>query len=261
MDHFYHCCLSSAVQLLSALNHSISLFVSVSQIILRQLVAAAKALQDKCIFHRDIKVENILIETGSDVPRVRLIDFGLSCFVKKTSLYRVFYGKMSNFYSCSSLIYPSVTLTFKQSFSSSSPSFNHVCIAGTSAHVPPEWYSRFAYRAGPTTVWQMGVVLFDCLHRKSHFDTTRFLRKKLKINNRLSKSKKNTLKHTNLFNFSSHSAASPSPSSVFSFFLFRLPGFLADLFDQSPREAPHPGGAPASPVAQMNQHYTKTHTL
>ncbi|XP_039469443.1 uncharacterized protein LOC120440648 [Oreochromis aureus] len=57
-------------------------------VILKQLVDAAKHLEDKHIFHRDIKSENILIETGSDVPRVSIIDFGLSCFVKERSLYQ-----------------------------------------------------------------------------------------------------------------------------------------------------------------------------
>uniref|UniRef100_A0A3P9CPX3 non-specific serine/threonine protein kinase n=1 Tax=Maylandia zebra TaxID=106582 RepID=A0A3P9CPX3_9CICH len=93
------------------------------QVILKQLVDAVKELEDKHIFHRDIKGENILIETGSDVPRVRIIDFGLSCFVKQRSLYRVFYG--------------------------------------TPLHTPPEWYRRSCYRCGPTTVWQMGVVLYE----------------------------------------------------------------------------------------------------
>uniref|UniRef100_A0A3B4Y9A5 non-specific serine/threonine protein kinase n=1 Tax=Seriola lalandi dorsalis TaxID=1841481 RepID=A0A3B4Y9A5_SERLL len=78
------------------------------------------------IFHRDIKLENILIETGSDVPRVRLIDFGLSCFFKKRSVFQDFYG--------------------------------------TCDHIPPEYYSHFTYSASPTTVWQVGVVLFEIRH-------------------------------------------------------------------------------------------------
>uniref|UniRef100_A0A3P9CP22 non-specific serine/threonine protein kinase n=1 Tax=Maylandia zebra TaxID=106582 RepID=A0A3P9CP22_9CICH len=117
------------------------------QVILKQLVDAVKELEDKHIFHRDIKGENILIETGSDVPRVRIIDFGLSCFVKQRSLYRVFYG--------------------------------------TPLHTPPEWYRRSCYRCGPTTVWQMGVVLYEALHAR-HFSTERFLAKKLSIKKRLS---------------------------------------------------------------------------
>ncbi|XP_044225578.1 serine/threonine-protein kinase pim-1-like isoform X1 [Thunnus albacares] len=119
-----------------------------AKIILKQLLDATVELQDKNIFHRDIKTENILIETGADVPRVRLIDFGLSCFVKRGSSYRIFYG--------------------------------------TSCHIPPEWYSCCVYRAGPTTVWQLGVVLYEILHRKSSFETREFLGNKLKISNKLS---------------------------------------------------------------------------
>ncbi|XP_071321606.1 serine/threonine-protein kinase pim-1-like [Trachinotus anak] len=127
-----------------------------AKIVLKQLVHAATELQNKRIFHRDIKLENILIETGSDVPRVRLIDFGLSCFFKKRSVYRVFYG--------------------------------------TSAHIPPEYYKRFTYSAGPTTVWQLGVVLFEMLHSKTRFETNRFLSNKLKINNDLSNNCQDFLK-------------------------------------------------------------------
>ncbi|XP_022069327.2 serine/threonine-protein kinase pim-1-like [Acanthochromis polyacanthus] len=63
-----------------------------AKIITKQLVDAAIHLLENRIFHRDIKVENILIETGSDVPRVRLIDFGLSCVFNRGSSYNVFYG-------------------------------------------------------------------------------------------------------------------------------------------------------------------------
>ncbi|XP_068445238.1 uncharacterized protein [Clinocottus analis] len=120
-----------------------------AKIILKQLVDAAIELQDHCIFHRDIKLENILIETGSEVPRVRLIDFGLSCFIKKRRSFRNFYG--------------------------------------TSPHCPPEWSSRGKYSAGPTTVWQMGIVLFEMLHNFVMFKTTNFLNETLTISDMLSK--------------------------------------------------------------------------
>ncbi|XP_019203177.1 serine/threonine-protein kinase pim-2-like [Oreochromis niloticus] len=125
-----------------------------AKVILKQLVDAVKELEDKHIFHRDIKGQNILIETGSDVPRVRIIDFGLSCFVKQRSLYRIFYG--------------------------------------TPLHIPPEWYIRSCYRCGPTTVWQMGVVLYEALHAR-YFSTARFLTKKLSIKKRLSTECRNFL--------------------------------------------------------------------
>lgn len=64
---------------------------------MKQLVDGALELEKKNIFHRDIKVENVLIETGSDAPRVWLIDFGLSCFAQEGSLFKVFRGTMSCF--------------------------------------------------------------------------------------------------------------------------------------------------------------------
>ncbi|XP_072231743.1 serine/threonine-protein kinase pim-1-like [Leuresthes tenuis] len=127
--------------------HGGSLQEDEAKIIIQQLVDAAVHLKQNSIFHRDIKIENILIETGSDVPRLRLIDFGMSCINKKTSIYRTFYG--------------------------------------TSAHVPPEWLNSCTYSAGPTTVWQVGVVLFEMLHNKD-FRSTNFIRKRLKISSTLS---------------------------------------------------------------------------
>uniref|UniRef100_A0A3P9L057 non-specific serine/threonine protein kinase n=1 Tax=Oryzias latipes TaxID=8090 RepID=A0A3P9L057_ORYLA len=63
-----------------------------AKMILKQLVKAAISLQDKKIFHRDIKVENILIDMSSGAPQVRLIDFGVSCFTESHSEYTTFYG-------------------------------------------------------------------------------------------------------------------------------------------------------------------------
>ncbi|XP_051795466.1 serine/threonine-protein kinase pim-1-like [Acanthochromis polyacanthus] len=119
-----------------------------AKIIVKQLVDAAIDLEDKGIFHRDIKCENILIETGSEVPRVRLIDFGLSCFAKKRSCYRKFYG--------------------------------------THDHAPPEWYCRRTYRAGPTTVYQVGIVLFVMTHRVN-FETTMYFGERVQISDKVSK--------------------------------------------------------------------------
>uniref|UniRef100_A0A8C2XNE1 Serine/threonine-protein kinase n=1 Tax=Cyclopterus lumpus TaxID=8103 RepID=A0A8C2XNE1_CYCLU len=68
-----------------------------AKIIMKQLVDAAIDLQEKHIFHRDIKTENLLIETGMKLPRVRVIDFGLSCFSEEDDVYSTFYGKKSSF--------------------------------------------------------------------------------------------------------------------------------------------------------------------
>ncbi|XP_034543187.1 aurora kinase-like [Notolabrus celidotus] len=110
--------------------------------IMRQLVKAAQELHLIKVFHRDIKLENILLETGTEVPRVRLIDFGVSCVTRKNSCYDIFHG--------------------------------------ASQHCPPEWYKTSMYRAGPTTVWQLGVALFEMLHGGA-FDTLRFINNLMNI--------------------------------------------------------------------------------
>ncbi|KAM4568122.1 serine/threonine-protein kinase pim-2-like [Fundulus diaphanus] len=126
---------------------------SKAKFILKQLVEAGIYLQDANVFHGDIKPENILIETSSAVPRVFLIDFGLSCFDKRRK-FKIFHG--------------------------------------TPEHIPPEFDRHGSYSAGPTTVWQLGVVLFEILHKKM-FKTPSFLTNRLKINNRLSEKCKDLL--------------------------------------------------------------------
>ncbi|XP_053274024.1 serine/threonine-protein kinase pim-1 [Pleuronectes platessa] len=123
-----------------------SLQESEAKTIMKQLVEAAIWLEQNRVFHRDIKPDNILIETGQSVPRVRLIDFGLSCIVKKGTIYTAF--------------------------------------CGTERYAPPEYCSYSVYRAGPSTVWQLGTVLYEMLHTKG-FKTKRFLSQKLKISSKL----------------------------------------------------------------------------
>ncbi|XP_069367925.1 serine/threonine-protein kinase pim-1-like [Paralichthys olivaceus] len=115
--------------------------------IMRQLVDAAIGLEKRHIFHSDLKLQNILIDIGEISPCVRLIDFGLSEIVQKDTVITRF--------------------------------------RGTRRHMPPEWYYHSEHMPGPTTVWQLGIVLYDMLH-KSVFTTRGFLNKKLKISSGLS---------------------------------------------------------------------------
>uniref|UniRef100_A0A3B5MA65 Serine/threonine-protein kinase n=1 Tax=Xiphophorus couchianus TaxID=32473 RepID=A0A3B5MA65_9TELE len=96
-----------------------------AKVILKQLVEAAVYLQNANIFHRDLKVDNVLINSSSEDKQIYLIDFGLSCFDD---------GKQ------------------------------HELLCGTPGHIPLDWMVNSTYKAGPTTVWQLGVVLFEMLH-------------------------------------------------------------------------------------------------
>uniref|UniRef100_UPI003AAF38CE serine/threonine-protein kinase pim-1-like n=1 Tax=Centroberyx gerrardi TaxID=166262 RepID=UPI003AAF38CE len=120
-----------------------------AKIIMKQLVDAAMEIEAKGVFHRDIKLENVLVETGSDVPRVRLIDFGFGRVMREGA---------------------------------------YTQASGTPAYTPPEWYQRGSYRAGPTTVWQLGVLMFGLLAGRLPFDTGRqIVHKKAKLGNGFSR--------------------------------------------------------------------------
>ncbi|KAK5868903.1 hypothetical protein PBY51_009878 [Eleginops maclovinus] len=116
--------------------------------ITRQLVDALIEVHSKGVFHRDIKLDNILMETGSEIPRVRLIDFGCGTFL----LQGMYHSKQ-----------------------------------GTYSYTTPEWFKHGSYRAEPTTVWQVGMVLFGILHSYLPFKTRDDIISVIpKINKRLS---------------------------------------------------------------------------
>ncbi|KAF7648597.1 hypothetical protein LDENG_00154260, partial [Lucifuga dentata] len=115
--------------------------------IMKQLLDAAAETLSAGIFHRDIKLENILLHTDSDVPRVKLIDFGCGTLADE----------------------PATDL------------------AGTPDYFSPEMFKDSSYAAGPTTVWQLGVVLYALLHGRLPFGTRRkTLYKTPKISKQLS---------------------------------------------------------------------------
>lgn len=57
------------------------LFISASQKIIKQLVHALIGIHSRGVFHRDIKLENILVETGTLAPHIWIIDFGCGTLV------------------------------------------------------------------------------------------------------------------------------------------------------------------------------------
>ncbi|KAE8297645.1 Serine/threonine-protein kinase par-1 [Larimichthys crocea] len=118
-----------------------------AKMILKQLVDAAIDMHSKNVFHRDIKLENVLIQKISDVPRVRIIDFGCGCFSTDTP-------------------------------------YDSFC--GTLAHSPPEWIQCQKYWARPTTVWQLGVLFYSLLKGHVPFTTAHYINNDIKFNTALS---------------------------------------------------------------------------
>ncbi|KAM9347790.1 serine/threonine-protein kinase pim-2-like [Symphorus nematophorus] len=114
--------------------------------IIKQLLAAAIAMHCEGDFHRNLKSDNVLIETSSDIPRVQVTDFGCGCFEEKTP-YRNF--------------------------------------AGTFAYAPPEFFIQGTYEAAATTVWQLGELLYELLDGYVMFITSKCLHTKMKFNRKI----------------------------------------------------------------------------
>ncbi|XP_030611992.1 serine/threonine-protein kinase pim-2-like [Archocentrus centrarchus] len=115
----------------------------VAKNIMKQLVDAALMMHTKGVFHRDIKADNLLLETGSKNPRVRIIDFGCGCLVQE------------------------------EPYSS---------FSGTRVDSPPETFKCRSFEAVSTTVWQLGMLLYEMLHDVECFTVSDLLRGKLPVN-------------------------------------------------------------------------------
>uniref|UniRef100_A0A3Q3VVA8 Serine/threonine-protein kinase n=1 Tax=Mola mola TaxID=94237 RepID=A0A3Q3VVA8_MOLML len=124
--------------------------------VMKQLVSALIEIHSRGVFHRDIKPDNILIETSSDVPCVRIIDFGCGTFLTNML---------------------------------------HTVQQGTYEYTPPEWFLNGSYKAEPTTVWQIGVVMFSILQKRLPFrNRSDIVHQNPVLSSRLSMSKLN--RHT-----------------------------------------------------------------
>jgi serine/threonine protein kinase len=96
-----------------------------------QVVQTVAQCHQKGILHRDIKDENILIDRVTG--NIRLVDFGCATFLNPND----------------------------ESF--------HI-FSGTRHYAPPEWIRLGEYRAEPSTVWQLGTLLYSMVNDEVPFD-------------------------------------------------------------------------------------------
>ena len=108
-----------------------ALRTSLTKTIFKNIVRTCRALSERNIFHRDIKDENILLDTFS--LETNIIDFGCAIFATPTS-----------------------------SFSS---------FSGTVDFAPPEVHLGDDYLPESTTIWTLGIVLYVLIFAAVPFDT------------------------------------------------------------------------------------------
>ncbi|KAG9281875.1 serine/threonine-protein kinase pim-2-like [Astyanax mexicanus] len=65
----------------------------------------------------------LLVQTGAEVPLLRFVDFGCGCLLEDS----------------------------------------YTQFDGTTKYTSPEFFTQGSYQAEPTTVWQIGVILFNML--------------------------------------------------------------------------------------------------
>ena len=92
--------------------------------IFKQVVSIATELENSNILHRDIKDENIVINTETE--EIMLIDFGCGCTCDKNEYFDYFIG----------------TMVYK----------------------PPEWIKYRRYKGTHATVWSLGILLYTLVN-------------------------------------------------------------------------------------------------
>uniref|UniRef100_A0A8C5ENL5 non-specific serine/threonine protein kinase n=1 Tax=Gouania willdenowi TaxID=441366 RepID=A0A8C5ENL5_GOUWI len=105
------------------------------KVIFKQIINAALLMHKNGVFHRDLKLNNILVNRSKGTPEIRVIDFGCGDFVENEPF--------SRFY-------------------------------GTPEYGPPEHIDGETYMAEATTVWQIGVMLHITCTRVD-FDTSWYM--------------------------------------------------------------------------------------
>lgn len=121
--------------------------------IFQQVVSTVSRIHAAGIIHRDIKDENILIDTQT--KQVKIIDFGSGAKLHD-EIYTDFDGK-------SKII----------NLSKTRPKFSSIflCFTGTRVYAPPEWIKFRRYRADGLTVWSLGILLYDMVCGDIPFET------------------------------------------------------------------------------------------
>ena len=96
--------------------------------IFKSLVESIAYLHNNNVVHRDLKLENILVDQNN--KQTKLIDFGCSVVVKKMQQTRLQY------------------------------------VCGTPLYMSPEMVEKRDYLGGPADIWALGVILFILLTGK-----------------------------------------------------------------------------------------------
>ncbi|KUF92460.1 hypothetical protein AM588_10008577 [Phytophthora nicotianae] len=116
----------------------------------RRLVTAVEVLHSQCVIHRDLKLENVLLDEQSG--HVTVIDFGFSDLEESIDL---------------QTLDPAENETRKKQLKKKN-------FCGTPAYMAPEVVARERYDGKPVDIWSLGVLLYVMLCGKFPFQGIHF---------------------------------------------------------------------------------------
>ncbi|KAJ8365094.1 hypothetical protein SKAU_G00139250 [Synaphobranchus kaupii] len=111
-------------------NRGVHLEEEETKVIMRQLLEAVQVIYDRGVVHRDLKTENVLIESDSSHLQAHLIDFG-----------------------CADLLRDRPFTKFR----------------GTTLYTAPEWFTENKLHGVSSTVWQLRTIMDEILHLRRPF--------------------------------------------------------------------------------------------
>ncbi|XP_067303500.1 serine/threonine-protein kinase pim-2-like [Pseudorasbora parva] len=136
--------------------HDGTLNEDTARFIMTQTTMAAHVCCRRGVFHRDIKLENLLINT--ETYEVKLIDFGCGDLLQESG-----YEKFRGMYESDLIDFKVLLLHCLKG-----NNISHWCFklqtnlfpTGTVDYRPPEYRTEGKYHGKPATVWSLGVLLF-----------------------------------------------------------------------------------------------------
>lgn len=129
---------------------------AMARVIMLQVVLAVRHCRDRGVIHRDIKVENLLVQT--DTLNVKLIDFGCGDLLRE-KLFRDFAGEKGRRLNSIGVVSFGQRNVISPPLAPPPP-----FLSGTTEFSPPEWVLDGMYQGRKATIWSLGVLLFGLVN-------------------------------------------------------------------------------------------------
>jgi len=135
--------------------------------VFKQIVNALKFLQERGIYHRDLKVENLVYDVTTGI--VKVIDFGLAAFVPCLTLAQI-EDEMNLRQLGDKNPYPTMYPTAIGTELRIPLLIMHHGFPGSLIAIPPEMFARYPVDGYRADIWALGVILYYLVMEHAPWD-------------------------------------------------------------------------------------------